>query len=124
MKRLLTIGLVVILSLGIATTVFASPNRGAQSGCICSIENRNHLFWDAAGNFLSRAEVEANLNAAVGAGTITAAQRDLLLERFDFCAAFGCGASGARRCGAGRGFGHGAGHGAGHGGGRGLHCRR
>ena len=112
MKRICSIGLVLILTLGFSTTAFASPRWGAQLGCICFDENSNHHFWDADGNFLNRTDVEANLNAAVTAGTITAAERDLLLERYDFCAAYGGGAAGVRR-GAGRGFGRDAGRGLG-----------
>ena len=116
MKRICAIGLVLILTLGFTTTAFASPPRwGAQLGCICFDANSNHHFWDADGNFLSRADVEANLNSAVTAGTMTAAERDLLLERFDFCAVYGGGAFSVRRGGTGQGFGRGAG--------RGLHCR-
>ena len=117
MKKIFTIGLVLILSLSFATTVFASPGRGAQLGCICFDERGIHHFWDADGNFLSRADVEANLNSAVAAGIMTAAERDWLLERYDFCAVYGGGALGVRRGCAGRGFGRGAGAG------RGLHCR-
>ena len=134
MKRIIVIGLVLILSIGLVTTALASPRWCVHCDCFCRdgrrVESRHH-FWDSDGNFLSRAEVEANLNAAVAAGTITVRERDLLLERYDFCAVYGCGAPGVRRGGACRGFGRGAGpgvgrgagHGGGHAAGRGIHCR-
>ena len=56
-----------------------------------------NFFWDADGNFLSRDVVIANLDNAVANGSITSAERDLLLERYEFCATSGGGAVGFRR---------------------------
>ena len=119
MRKILAFGLVLIFSLGFAVTVSASPGRCAQHErhgirreCIFVDDCPHNHFWDSDGNFLSRADVEANLDAAVAAGTITAEDRALILERYDFCAVYGCGASGVR-VGVGQGSGRGAGRGMG-----------
>ena len=117
MKRILAIGLVLVFSFGFTLTAFASPVWCIHDNCFYwdgRWSEQGHHFWDSDGNFLSRADVEANLDAAVTAGTITAEDRDFLLERYDFCAAYGGGALGRRCGGAGRGgFGRGAGWGGG-----------
>ena len=115
MRKILAFGLALVFILGFAATVSASPRRcaqherhGAQREYVCVDDCRHNHFWDADGNFLSRADVEANLDAAVAAGTITAEDRAFILERYDFCAVYGCRASGVR-CGAGQRSGRGAG---------------
>ena len=75
-----------------------APRQGMEfSGGIGMWGAGFNYFWDADGNFLSRETVEANLATAVANGDLTAAQRDLLLERYDFCATRGGGASGSPR---------------------------
>ena len=121
MKKILVASLVMVFVLSFATMAFAQPrwNRSDDRGAFCVSGERGargHHFWDAEGNLLSRAEVEANLDAMVISGTITALERDFLLERYDFCAVygfgggFGCGRGGFMqggfRQGGGRGFGN------------------
>ena len=104
MKKLMVLVLVLVFSLGLSTTVMASPvcrwgggfcwELGGQGRGLCweiGIPGAGfNFFWDSNGNFLDRETVEANLDDAVAQGTITAAQRDLLIERFDWCLAYGC----------------------------------
>ena len=115
MKKLLVLTLVVVLTLGFSSTVLATDPWGARGWCWgyesadgywgrglgwCGGFGAADGFWgcpfrDASGNFLSRAGILENLDALVADGTITQAQRDLWLERYD--QGFGLG-----RCGGGR----------------------
>ena len=112
MKKMVAVVLVVALMLATSVTAFAAqpggggfrggaegaPRWGMQeSGGIGMWGAGSNFFWDADGNFLSRDAVVANLDNAVADGTITAAERDFLLERYDFCATSGGGAVGVRR---------------------------
>ena len=116
MKKMFSVLLVIVLMLSFGTTVFASaapawgggfmggrgpanaPRWGMQaSGGIGLWGAGFAMFWDANGNFLSRSVVEANLASAVANGDITAAERDFLLARYDFCATLGGGAVGVPR---------------------------
>ena len=107
MKRVLAILLVVVLTLGFTTTVFAQ-NPWGQRNEWCNANDwcpgggfgwqsgiANCPFRDASGNFLSRAEIEENLDSLVADGSITEAQRDIWLERHD--QGFGPGRCGNRR---------------------------
>ena len=111
MKKIMAWTLVVVFTLGFTVTATAAEvtPRGAGFGRgICWEVGVQYacynFFWDEDGNFLSRESVEVNLNNAVENGEITAAQRDLLLERYEFCAAYGGGAAGVWCGGFGRGF--------------------
>ena len=105
MKKLFAITLVVVLTLGFTTTVFAQNPWGQRNEWCLANEWCGGFGWqggfancpfrDASGNFLSRADVVDNLDALVADGSITADQRDLWLERYDL--GFGRG-----RCGGGR----------------------
>ena len=118
MRKLMALALVLVFSAGLTTTVMAAAAAprgvGLGSGVCREIGLPGaglNFFWDAAGNLLSREVVEANLNNAVAVGDITAAQRDLLLERYDFCVTVGGGANGVRCGGLGRRLGGGQGFG-------------
>ena len=65
------------------------------------------FFRNADGSFMSRDAVLARLDDAVANGRITEAQRDFIIERYDFCRAVGGGATGIRCGGFGGGFGRG-----------------
>ena len=105
MKKLFVIALVLVLTLGFTTTVFAQNPWGPRNEWCFASEwcggfarqggFANCPFRDESGSFLSRADIESNLDTLVANGTITAAQRDLWLERFDQGLGFG-------RCGGGR----------------------
>ena len=104
MKKLMVLVLVLVFSLGLSTTVMAAPvgrgfcqGFGVQGGFCWELGIQGagfNFFWDSNGNFLDRETVEANLDDAVAQGIITAAQRDLILERYDWCLAYGCGGLG------------------------------
>ena len=118
MKKLFAITLVVVLTLGFTTSIFAQNPWGPRNEWCFANEWCGGFGWqggfancpfrDASGNFLTRAEVEENLNALVADGSITAAQRDLWLERHDLGFGLGrCGRGGwqnGNRRGGGRGF--------------------
>ena len=101
MKRLMAIGLVLILTLGFATIAYASPRWHGHGDRFHHWDGgwggHGRHFWDESGNFLSRYDVEASLDAAVAAGTITFEYRDFILERYDFCSIYGGGAFGGCR---------------------------
>ena len=116
MKKLFALTLVIVLTLGFSSTVLANEPWGR--GWCWGFESADGAwapgmgwcgggwgwsdgFWgcpfrDASGNFLQRADVVANLDALVADGTVTQAQMDLWLERFD------SGFFGMGRCGGGR----------------------
>ena len=129
MKKLFALALVVVLTLGLGSSVLASPvwqrgwcwgyeasdgywGRGWCGGFGFADGTWGCPFRDIHGNFLTRDDVVANLDALVADGRITSAQRDAWLEGFDL--GFG---PGFGRCQGGR-FGSGWQHG-----GRGR-CRR
>ena len=106
MKKLFALMLVVILTFGFTTTVFGqSPwgprNEWCFAGEWCGGFGRgwqglaNCPFRDASGSFLQRADIVDNLDALVADGSITEAQRDLWLERYDL--GFGPGLCGGGR---------------------------
>ena len=109
MKKLFAISLVLVLTLGFTTTIFAqSPWGGRNEWCLANEwcggfgwqgGFANCPFRDESGSFFSRADIESNLDALVADGSITAAQRDLWLERYD--QGFGFGRCGGGRFGAG-----------------------
>jgi len=97
---------------GTGITVMANDNVPAL-GC-CGGLGRNiggGMMWDEDGNFLTREAFEARLDAWIADGLIRSQDRAFMLERFDWCAANGGGATGVRgACG---GFGNGGGRGRG-----------
>ena len=107
MKKIFAMTLVVVLTLGFTTTIFAqNPWPPRNEWCLanewCGGFGRGWQegfarcpFREESGNFLQRADIEANLDALVADGSITAAQRDLWLERYDL--GFGPGRCGGRR---------------------------
>ena len=117
MKKFLSLALVLVLTLGLPTTVAASQPR--QGGGWCWGFEAQEDYWgrgwcggfrfadgnwgcpfrDIAGNFLFRGEVVANLDALVADGTITQAQRDAWLESFDQGFGMGFGFCGGGRFG-------------------------
>ena len=123
MKKVFAITLVVVLTLGFSSTVLANDPWGTWGRGWCwGYESADGNwgrglgwcggfgvadgFWgcpfrDASGSFLSRADVVANLDALVADGTITQAQRDLWLERFDLGFGPGMGRFGGGRFNAG-----------------------
>ena len=116
MRKFMVLTLVLVLSLGFtATAIMADVQpRGAGFGFgVCREIGMPgagfNFFWDTEGNFLNREAVETNLNNAVANGSITAVQRDLILERYDWCASLGGGAVGIRCGGFGQGFNQGQG---------------
>ena len=118
MKKLIVFALVGVLLLGFSSTVLANDpwdtwGRGwcwgyesadgswGRGPGWCGGFGARDGFWgcpfrDAAGNFLQRADVVSNLDALVADGTVTQAQMDMWLERFD------SGFFGMGRCGGGR----------------------
>jgi len=61
-------------------------------------------MWDDSGNFISRADFEQRVDDLIASGVITSADKDALMDRYDWCAANGIGAGlGGRGCGGGRG---------------------
>ena len=130
MKKLFALALVIVLTFGFTTTAFANDPWGARGRGWCRGYESADGAWgrgwcggfgfadgtwgcpfrDAQGGFLPRADISANLDALVEDGSITEAQRDLWLERFDsglmgWCGRGGRWQNGAR--GGGRGFGGG-----------------
>ena len=111
MKKLFALTLVVVLTFGFTTVIFAQNPWGPRNEWCFANEwcggfglgwrdgFANCPFRDASGNFLQRADIVDNLDALVADGSITAAQRDLWLERYD--QGFGLGWCGGGRFGAG-----------------------
>ena len=110
MKKLMVFVLVLVFSLGLSTAVMAVEvgrwgggfcrGLGVQGGFCWELGIQGvgfNFFWDSDGNFLDRETVEASLDDAVAQGTITGLQRDLILERYDWCLAYGCGGLGLGR---------------------------
>ena len=112
MKKFMVLTLVFMIALGITSTVMASeiqPRGAGFGGGACwemGLQGAGYaFFWDANGQFLSRDSVETAVNDSLANGSLTEAQRDFLLDMYEYCASLGGGATGVRCGGGGRGYG-------------------
>lgn len=107
-KIVMGVTMAAIIGIGItsAAPAVASANTQPMAANCCNRGGnmgRNQpggMMWDEDGNFLTREAFEARLNEWIADGRIPARNREFMLERFDWCADYGGGATGARgRCG-------------------------
>ena len=99
-KKMVAVMIVAVMIVGTSTGVMA--NRNPNSGftwvcCACRASGTmGRLMWNEDGTFMSRNEFEARLDSLITSRVILESDKSLLLERFDFCATYGAGATGFR----------------------------
>lgn len=114
-KKLIAIVGVALLVVSMATAAYAAvkpaPVAPAAGNGFCG--GGGGLMWDEDGNFLDKEAFEANVDKLIEDGFVVAEDKDALLELYDWCAAYGGGATGTRGggCGMGRGMDCGMGRG-------------
>lgn len=103
-KKLISLAIVLVLTLSMATTAFAAPIGGGKYGAggygACGGLGYS-LMRDADGNFLSQEDFEANLDKAIDDGYILESDRQYYVDMFSYCVANGgfggCGGRGRGR---------------------------
>ncbi len=104
-KKLISVAIVAVLMLSMASTAFAASlvgryRAGGYGGCG---GYGYSLMRDVDGNFLSQESFKANLDQAIADGYILEEDRQFYLNMFDYCVQNG--GFGRGGCGGGRGFG-------------------
>ena len=83
-----------------ATSTTAMANEPVRFAVGCQVRATNcplgGMMWDEDGNFLTCEAFEERLDTWVAEGLITYQDRELMLERFDWCGQIGVGATGVR----------------------------
>ena len=98
-KSMVTLIVVAVMVLGLGSAAMASttvqPPAAEWSRCVGG-GMMNGLMWDDDGTFMSREAFEARLDELIASGLISETDGAFFLEKYDFCATYGAGATGVR----------------------------
>lgn len=107
-KKMITLAMAVVMVFGISVTAMANEPVYGFGGCQFGDRGMAGygLMWAEDGRtFLSRDAFEDRVDDLIEQGLISSADKDALMERYDWCAANGGGALGRGFCGRGAGRG-------------------
>ena len=100
LKNITVLAIMVVMVMGASTTVMANTIQNSDFAWACCTGRgtgyMGGLMWNEDGTFMSREAFETRLDELIASGTILESDRPFFLERFDFCATYGAGATGMR----------------------------
>jgi len=100
LKNMIMLMIVAVMAIGASTTAMANTTQNSELTWACCTARETdimgRLMWNDDGTFMSREAFEARLDEMILSGSILESDRASFLERFDFFATYGAGATGVR----------------------------